>query len=312
MPKRLACVTFSHDSAQVLAADRFGDVHAVPVPEALAAAGGTSLPPPCAIRTLPDDAPPLLGHFSTVTDIAATATLVATGDRENRVRVSHFPRAFDIQAFCMGHTSFVTRLAWTPGGLLVSGGGDGTARLWDPASGVQLGCVSFGASEAAADPAVVAALTVSKNRPDVAVAVVHGASHVYILTGLAERKLRIACSFLLSDGQGGAGALATGAVFDADGLLWVSARHSTTVAAYEVPAPSADGAVDEELVKCVKGLTVGGCAEGGAGPSDRTRPEVQTPGDWLASLRKNVYNPEWKGKKRRRGGDEGENEGDDE
>lgn len=59
-----------------------------------------------------------------------------TGDRDGKIRVSHLPHAWDIEAYCLGHTKFVTALALLPpvgdgrDALLASAGGDATVRLW--------------------------------------------------------------------------------------------------------------------------------------------------------------------------------------
>jgi len=89
----------------------------------------------------------LLGHCSTVTDLefltVGKGKYVVSSDVEKKIRISKYPNAHTIETFCFGHTSFVTRLdrasfetqdgAKIP--LLLSGGGDGTVRLWEPSTG---------------------------------------------------------------------------------------------------------------------------------------------------------------------------------
>jgi hypothetical protein len=43
------------------------------------------------------------------------SSLLISADREERIRVSHFPHCFDIQAFCLGHSRFVSALALVKG-----------------------------------------------------------------------------------------------------------------------------------------------------------------------------------------------------
>lgn len=270
MPKRLATVSFSPDGRSVLAADRFGDVYEVAVPAA-------DCETPTAATPLADDAAPLLGHFATMTGVAATETRIATCDREGRVRVSHYPDAHDIISFCLGHTAYVTRIAWTLEGLLVSTGGDGTVRLWEADKGSQLGVVNVGGPEA-----VVAGVAIGCLTPDLVILFIHGEKEVIVLAGVKEMTLRVAGRASISGGEGGA---VSGVCFDKDGRLWVSTQSSTTIGAYKV---SSDG----ESLNLVKEI----CVEvDGGGSSD-----AATPGEWLASLRKSKFDAEWKGKKRRR------------
>ncbi len=98
----------------------------------------------------------LIGHCSTITAMLNMWTrdphtkkakhYIATSDVEGKVRVSHFPTAYDIVSFCFGHTSFVTGLSkatfknsdGSSSPLLISGGGDGSVRLWEPLTGKNL------------------------------------------------------------------------------------------------------------------------------------------------------------------------------
>jgi hypothetical protein len=64
------------------------------------------------------------------------------------VRVSCLPTdvsagAHEIMSFCQGHRNFVTAVALV-GGLVVSGGGDGTLRLWNPLDGTLLHTLALG------------------------------------------------------------------------------------------------------------------------------------------------------------------------
>lgn len=73
-----------------------------------------------------------LGHSSSViTGVACCGDFVATCDRNEKVRISRWPQCAVIEAYCLGHSAFVTRCAFLEAGLAASCGGDGTVRLWD-------------------------------------------------------------------------------------------------------------------------------------------------------------------------------------
>eukprot|EP00850_Spirogloea_muscicola_P014024 SM000098S25104 [mRNA] locus=s98:265185:268108:+ [translate_table: standard] len=142
------------DSRWLIIADKYGVVSVVPADEEAPEEAGTS-----STAAENDDREPaqLLAHCcSIVTSIvgAAGAPLalspnghfIATGDRDFKIRVSIFPEeplkgAPEIQSYCLGHTSFVSCVVFVagtslqPAGLLISGGDDGTVRLWDPEVG---------------------------------------------------------------------------------------------------------------------------------------------------------------------------------
>jgi WD40 repeat protein len=76
-------------------------------------------------------------------------TLIATADRDEKIRVSRLSLPDDIVSFCMGHTQFVTKLLFcTLGGTkneaLISGSGDGTLRSWNPLTGKEMGRLRLG------------------------------------------------------------------------------------------------------------------------------------------------------------------------
>ena len=92
----------------------------------------------------------LLGHVSMLTDIvlarpsdkvlsgAGQGSYIITSDRDEHIRVTRGPpQTHIIHGFCLGHTEFVSRIClphWQPQ-TLVSGGGDGTLRVWSWWSG---------------------------------------------------------------------------------------------------------------------------------------------------------------------------------
>ena len=57
---------------------------------------------------------------------------IITSDRDEKIRVSHYPNAYNIHCYCLGHTDFVTSIQIVPehDDTLVSASGDGTIRVW--------------------------------------------------------------------------------------------------------------------------------------------------------------------------------------
>lgn len=79
----------------------------------------------------------LLGHLSLVTDVELSPLndFIISADRDEKVRVSHFPHTFIIQSYCLGHSQYVNtihtpRFSSGDNPLLVSGGGDSLVNLW--------------------------------------------------------------------------------------------------------------------------------------------------------------------------------------
>ena len=156
-PTALALLPLGAQEHVAVLGDKAGDCVAVPLPVVGAASRA------------------LLGHTATIVTaleplaLAGGGALLASGDRDECIRVSRFPAAHDIQSVCRGHTRFVSALRALPGGvrpgdephrplapaapaaaaaaagggyapgeLFVSGGGDGTLRLWHVATGTLL------------------------------------------------------------------------------------------------------------------------------------------------------------------------------
>ncbi|OBT92126.1 tRNA (guanine-N(7)-)-methyltransferase non-catalytic subunit trm82 [Pseudogymnoascus verrucosus] len=84
----------------------------------------------------------LLGHVSMLTDIALVEecgrNYIITADRDEHIRVSRgIPQSHIIEAYCLGHSEFVSRLCLPKSAnrLLISGGGDDDLFVWDWLSG---------------------------------------------------------------------------------------------------------------------------------------------------------------------------------
>lgn len=84
----------------------------------------------------------ILGHLSMLLDIKLSdcGRFVITCDRDEKIRVSHFPNAYNIQSYCLGHKEFVTNVE-VYGDLLISASGDGTVRFWEFLKGKQLSMI---------------------------------------------------------------------------------------------------------------------------------------------------------------------------
>lgn len=81
----------------------------------------------------------ILGHNSMILDVLITdcGKYIITSDRDEKIRVSCFPNAYNIVTYCLGHEEFVTNI-FAHGSVLLSASGDGTLRTWNYLEGKQL------------------------------------------------------------------------------------------------------------------------------------------------------------------------------
>uniref|UniRef100_A0A6N2MS16 tRNA (guanine-N(7)-)-methyltransferase non-catalytic subunit n=1 Tax=Salix viminalis TaxID=40686 RepID=A0A6N2MS16_SALVM len=151
--KRVSAVAVSNDGLYVCYADKFGvvwvvDLHGLDGNETL----------------VNKKASPLLAHYCSIItslEFSPDGRFIVTADRDFKIRVTVFPKkpldgAHEIQSFCLGHTEFVSCLAFLftvdyPQGFLVSGGGDSTVRLWDINPGTLLDTCEFGSKAGIVD-----------------------------------------------------------------------------------------------------------------------------------------------------------------
>lgn len=151
--KRVSAVAISNDGLYVCFADKFGvvwvvDLHGLDGNETL----------------VNKKAAPLLAHYCSIItslEFSPDGWFIVTADRDFKIRVTVFPKkpldgAHEIQSFCLGHTEFVSCLAFLvtvdyPQGFLVSGSGDSTVRLWDINSGTLLDTCEVGSKAGIVD-----------------------------------------------------------------------------------------------------------------------------------------------------------------
>ncbi|KAK7243006.1 hypothetical protein RIF29_37789 [Crotalaria pallida] len=137
--KRISAVAISNDGSYVCFADKFGVVWVVDI-----SGFDTNQP-------LLDKRPtPLLSHYCSIItslEFSPDDRFILSADRDFKIRVTNFPKkplngAHEIQSFCLGHTEFVSCLAFFQAQKypqrLLSGSGDSTVRLWVISSGALL------------------------------------------------------------------------------------------------------------------------------------------------------------------------------
>lgn len=292
LPKRPTNVSFSPAGVDVLVSDAFGDVFRLPIDR------------PVNLREEEDqDIYRMLGHFSTLTSVASSEHLIATGDRDGKLRISRFPDAFVIESFCLGHTEFITCLEWVCGERLVSGAGDGTVRLWEAKSGCQLGVISctdrvpdgIAMPIATGKGHVVTSIRVFPTEADIGIFTLYGCSQIFVASGLqSANPVHFRIVTCLEHGH-----VVTGTAIDKDGRLLVSpSPHSLRATKYVCKSGSVERVAGEHCEKTTASVPSNSsfensCGEGADKSADLTRFE------WLNQQRKKEMVPNWKGKKRK-------------
>lgn len=121
-PKRPCAVSTSADDSTLIVADKFGDVYSIPI--------DTS--EPVDEKSLV----PILGHVSMLSDVLVAQhnnkQFILTGDRDEHIRITNYPRTYVVKNWLFGHREFVSNLhipSFDPS-ILISGGGDDYLAIW--------------------------------------------------------------------------------------------------------------------------------------------------------------------------------------
>lgn len=122
-PKRPCAVSTSIDDKTVVVADKFGDVYTMDIDSE---------------KTIDEkELSPLLGHVSMLSDVKIAEhsgkQFILTGDRDEHIRVSNYPKSYVVKHWLFGHREFVSSLHIPEFNtdLLISGGGDEFICLWN-------------------------------------------------------------------------------------------------------------------------------------------------------------------------------------
>ena len=122
-PKRLCSVLTTLDDTKVVVADKFGDVYEISAINTEAVAE--------------KDLVPILGHVSMLNEVVVAEhdgkQYVLTGDRDEHIKVSHYPESYVVRNWLFGHHEFVSclHICSFNKDILISGGGDDYLILWD-------------------------------------------------------------------------------------------------------------------------------------------------------------------------------------
>lgn len=118
--KRAVCLKFSKDGKSLFLGDRTGDLYRF----------NTS--------NVSEEPALLVGHVSILTDFffSPDEQLLVTADRDEKIRIHHYPQTYDIEHFCMQHKEYISRLWPIPGtNSFVSAGGDDFLVTWNIKTG---------------------------------------------------------------------------------------------------------------------------------------------------------------------------------
>jgi tRNA (guanine-N(7)-)-methyltransferase subunit TRM82 len=80
----------------------------------------------------------LVGHVSILTSFffSTDELMLVTADRDEKIKIHHYPQTYDIEHFCMQHKEYISKLWLIPGtNSFVSAGGDEFLVIWDLKTG---------------------------------------------------------------------------------------------------------------------------------------------------------------------------------
>ncbi|TPX38220.1 hypothetical protein SmJEL517_g00208 [Synchytrium microbalum] len=237
--KRPSVAKFSSDSSTLLVGDKFGDIYR------LTTRCTSSFNIALSHRVinlrfslLPSETKPTLlcGHVSMLTDLLVSPDdkYLISADRDEKIRVHHYPNTYNIHGFCLGHKQFVSRLAipsFAPN-ILVAGGGDNDLIVWDYISGAAVHRVDLHslvakdvpisqdpeATAELSDAVSVAAISVSDVNKEVAV-VLEGRPCIIILDA-ADLTTSVKLKRIISTMDESSRYNTFDAAYDSTGRLW--------------------------------------------------------------------------------------------
>ncbi|KAH7107345.1 WD40 repeat-like protein [Auriculariales sp. MPI-PUGE-AT-0066] len=148
--KKSTLVAVTPDGHTILLADKFGDIYSYPInppagDPAVAESDSKNEEGPAKGETA---GTLILGHVSQLTNflLSHDSRHIISSDRDEHIRISHYPLGYVIQSFCLGSTSFVTALHLLPSApeVLISGGGEDVLRIWRWKDGQLLRSIDIG------------------------------------------------------------------------------------------------------------------------------------------------------------------------
>ncbi|KAJ3006514.1 WD repeat-containing protein 4 [Thoreauomyces humboldtii] len=198
--KRANCVSFAKNGSKLLIGDKFGDVYSI-TPDDEAAKEAL-----------------ILGHVSMLTAMTMSkgGDYVLTADRDEKVRVSRYPLAFDIIQFCLGHKEFISALhipSFAPH-LLISGGGDPFLLSWDYHAGKILQTIPLVAQGSNAEVTVTSIISHPKSK--IVAVTLEGSSSVLLFSAQDPTAVVQLPTLELASTQ-------HSVAFDSPGNLWIAA-----------------------------------------------------------------------------------------
>lgn len=136
IPKRPSKIAFSASCKEIIVGDRFGDMNEYSIED------GKALVDKIMPESEESDKKLLLGHVSLLTDfcVSPDGKTIASADRDEKVRLTQFPKTYVIKGFCLGHKSFVSAICFPPtdSTRLISGGKDEFIYLWNLQNGYEI------------------------------------------------------------------------------------------------------------------------------------------------------------------------------
>lgn len=267
LPKRVTAITFNPSSSHVIVSDAFGDVYQLDINESIN------------VREDEEARYLLLGHCCSIIDIAIRQNVIASADRDAKLRISSYPNSYIILSFCLGHSQFVSCIEWTAIPFqLLSAGGDANLILWDTTAGEKLSLIDLRKCQAVkqmGERVVVTKLCIMGD--DVAIFTIGECSMVYAVSGLKEGKLHDVRS--VTD----FGTSVVTSMECIDTMLWITTSQCNVVYEYQLHTDKLE-CVTKHNMSCDQYVQL----------------EIESRFEWLQKQWKKDMVDNWKGKKRRR------------